>query len=534
MKLPSEVHWNAKEYNGFSSLIKDYLTQQASTFEFYSLFPGEKELQIQAEKKLKQYRHRAVTAEALEKQLSGLELSPAQSRNLKKLREPNSVTITTGHQLNLMTGPVYLLYKITQVVRCADYMNSRQSEFYYIPLFWMATEDHDFEEINHFYYREQKISWERDFGGPVGRMKLTGIRAVFEEFFKLLPDSESGDEIRKMVEKSYFDSSTLTEATRKLVQLLFGESGLLMIDGDDVELKKLMIPAFEEDLIKHTAFHEIESTNRRLEKKGYGIQVHPREINLFYLLGDDVRERIVKEKGVYRVLNTELRFTEEEILNELKSHPDRFSPNVILRPLFQETILPNLAYTGGFGESAYWLQLKSFFESQKIPFPIIIARNSMLLISRKQRSRLERLDVSYKSLFLPKHKWINSNVMAHSQTDINFNGYRENLEKMFDELDTKAVQTDVTFSRMVDAERCRQLKGLDRMIKRLEKAERRKQSDRYSRLEKIYGELFPLNNLQERVENFSVFRVECGSRLNPLIYETIHPIEFRFIVKTIS
>ena len=532
METIQSIRWNAGEYGKFSTLVRDYMNERQTTSDFYNRFPSEDSLVKQTKDKLKSFKNREILCDSLEKQLSFLELTEPQTENLEKLRKDNTVTITTGHQLNLFTGPVYIFYKILQVVKCCDYMNDRHPEFNFVPIFWMATEDHDFEEINHFCFRCKGYSWERDFGGATGRMNLDGIHKVFEEFFQDLPDSRHADELKQLARDSYLSSKTLTEATQRLIHELFGRFGLLMVDGDDRELKKLMIPAFEEDLIHNTAFKKIGETNHKLAENHYNIQVNPREINLFYLEGDSIRERIVFENGKFKVLNTQIEFSEQEIKEELKNYPEKFSPNVILRPLFQETILPNIAYIGGFGELSYWLQLKSFFEAMNIDYPLAIGRNSLMVISSKQRETLEKLSIDFSELLLPIQEIINRNVIDNSETDIDFDKYEEMLTQMFAELEEKAVKTDVTFSKMVDAQKTKQLKGLEKMFKRLQRAERKRQTDRVEKIESVYKKLFPKNKLQERVDNFSEFHLEYGFHFIDEIYDEINPIDFCFTIKT--
>ncbi len=533
MELLKKVSWDAKKYGKFSPLIRDYLNGAEETFSLYAEFPSESGLISQAKEKLQNYQHREVTYQALKNQLSNLGLSLKQTENLEKFRLSNSVTITTGHQLNLLTGPLYFFHKILQVLKSCEVMNQNHPEFNFIPVFWMATEDHDFEEINHFYFKNQKFVWQKEAVGAVGRLNLDGIETVFQNFFQYLPESLNAKSLRELIESSYLSSKTLTEATKKLVHQLFGERGLLLIDGDDKELKKLMIPAFEEDLLENTAFQIIEKTNQHLSENNYSIQVNPREINLFYLGEGNIRERIVLENGSYQILNSAFSFSKEEILQELNSNPEKFSPNVILRPLYQETILPNICYIGGSGEIAYWLQLKAFFDSQNVLFPMISVRNSLLLLSEKQHSKLEKLNLGYEDLFLPLYELVNQNVRENSDSDIDFEVYESQLQKIFDELDTKATQTDVSFSKMVNAQRTKQLKGLEKMKKRLLRAEKIKHSERVERIETLYSELFPNGNLQERITNFSEFWLEYGLDLIEMIYYEIQPVEFRFTIKTL-
>jgi len=533
LELLKKISWDAGLYGKFSSLIRDYLKQSNETSSFYKAFPSESNLILQAKEKLQVYQNRETTYLALKNQLAHLELSPKQMENLEKFRLSNTVTITTGHQLNLLTGPLYFFHKILQVLKSCEEMNQNHPEFNFIPIFWMATEDHDFEEINHFYFKNQKFTWEKQTKGAVGRLNLEEIETVFQNFFQYLPDSANANSLKELIEKSYLNAENLTEATQKLVHQIFGEMGLLMIDGDDKNLKKLMIPAFEEDLLKNTAFKKVSETNENFVQKNYSVQVNPREINLFYLGKGNIRERIVCTNGFYEVLNSEIKFSKEEIIKELHSNPERFSPNVILRPLYQETILPNISYIGGSGEIAYWLQLKSFFDSQQVLFPLISVRNSLLFLTEKQHSKMEKLNLSYEDLLLPLYELVNRNVKENSDSEINFDVYESNLRKIFDELDTKATQTDVSFSKMVNAQRTKQLKGLERMKKRFLKAEKTKHSERVERIEILYSELFPNGNLQERITNFSEFWLEYGADFKEKIYQEIHPFGFRFTIKTL-
>lgn len=533
MNLPDTTRFDANEYGKFSSLIRDYLSENEKVKEFYDLFPGEENLVLQAKRKLETYQNREILHASLVQQLSSLDLSDLQKENLAKLELSNTVTITTGHQLNLFTGPLYFFYKILQTIKSCNFLSQKHPEFHFVPIFWMATEDHDFEEINHFYFRNQKFQWNRPTEGAVGRMNLDGIQEVFKMFLDCLPDSKNARELNQLIQNSYLSSTNLTEATRKLVQILFSEFGLLMIDGDDRELKKLMTPAFEEDLTKQTAFTKVTETIQKFEELGYDAQVNPREINLFYLGESGKRERILQDGNRYKINHSKLEFSQEEILSELKNHPENFSPNVILRPLYQETILPNIAYIGGTGEMAYWLELKSFFESQKVPFPVLMVRNSALILSEKQKSKLEKLSISYSDLFQPLFQLVNQNIQENSDVSIDFSQYESELEQIFSELEQKAKQTDLSFSKMVQAQRKKQLDGLEKMKKRLLKAEKRRHSERVERIEILYAELFPNGNLQERISNFSEFYMEYGVDFVKEMYKVMEPIDFQFAIKTL-
>ncbi len=203
-----------------------------------------------------------------------------------------------------------------------------------------------------------------------------------------------------------------------------GRSG----SGDDLGLKTLFIPYVKEELTKQTCFKEVIETNVSLGAS-YPIQVNPREINLFYL-DKELRERILIEEGLYKVNNTELIFTKDQIMDLLRDSPEKFSPNVLMRPLYQEVILPNLCYIGGGGEMAYWMQLMNFFERVSVPFPILLLRNSVLIVDEKQAQKLHALHISEDEIFLSQNDLVRKKVKEISDLKIDFSEQRSDLEKM--------------------------------------------------------------------------------------------------------
>lgn len=524
---------DANQYRKFSSLISAYLNQKENVRDLYTAYPEAENLYNQAQSKLKQYQNRDIVYNALKKQLSELDLYPKQIEYLEKFKLSNTVTVTTGHQLNLMTGPMYFFYKILQTIRCCEELNQHYPNVNFVPIFWMATEDHDFEEINHFYSQNQLFTWSKTTSGPVGKLNLEDLEACLQEFIKVLPESNRKKEIQSLISETYLNSKNLTEATRKLVHQLLGERGILMLDGDDPELKKLMIPHFSDELLHQTSFQKVTETNQKLDSQDFNLQVHPREINLFYIGNGELRERIVRNKDKFEVLNTSIKFSEKEILEELEQHPEKFSPNALLRPFYQENILPNIAYIGGAGEIAYWLQLKSYFDQQQVLFPILIVRNSALLLTEKQFNKIQQLQIDSETLFQPLYQIVNKKIKAESPLNSALDTYEKQLKEMFDELANEAYKTDSSFLDMVEAQRTKQLKGLESLHKRMIRAEKIRQQAQVEKIENLYKEIFPLGNLQERFVNFTEFWMHSGSQFVDEIYREIHPWKFQFIIKTL-
>jgi bacillithiol biosynthesis cysteine-adding enzyme BshC len=309
---------------------------------------------------------------------------------------------------------------------------------------------------------------------------------------------------------------------------LFGEYGLVIVDGDDVELKRTFAPIVEDELFNSTSFQEVSKTIAEFEKE-YKIQVNPREINLFYLT-DTLRERIIYDGTTFKINNTDIYFSKDELLYELKLHPERFSPNVIMRPLFQEVILPNLCYIGGGGELAYWMELKGFFDKVSIPFPILLLRNSAVLISDKQSQKLNKLEISMEEVFLKQEDLVAKKIKEKSGLEIDFSKQRAQIESHFVHLEEIASHTDKSFVGAVKAQKKKQLNGLDHLEKRLLKAEKRKHQELTDRIKELQDEIFPSQSLQERNTNFSEFYLEYGDDLIPRIKQALQPLQGEFTI----
>ncbi|NNF18328.1 MAG: bacillithiol biosynthesis cysteine-adding enzyme BshC, partial [Flavobacteriaceae bacterium] len=469
----------------FSQLIIDYLDQKDHLKPFYNSYPELASFGSQLQRKSDFFTEEArlTLVRTLQQQYEATPLSPASSRHISMLESSNTFTVVTGHQLNLFTGPLYFLYKIISTINLCDELKNVYPERNFVPVYWMATEDHDFDEINYFNFRGKKIQWNKDASGAVGRLDNQGLQAVFDSFKLELGAGENADRLKDLFRKAYLKHLNLASATRYLVNELFGDYGLVILDGDDVQLKKQFVPYMKKDLEQQLGFKAVTQTIKELEKipQKYGIQVNPREVNYFYLK-DGIRERLEYQDGHYYVLDTDIKFTGEELLKELDQYPERFSPNVMTRPLYQEVVLPNLCYIGGGGELAYWLELKSFFEQAEVPFPILQLRNSVLMISDKQAGKAERLKVKATDLFLKQSSLINKKIREISNIDIDFGPQREQLVQQFSGMYELAEKTDKSFLGAVKAQEVKQLKGLDNLEKRLLKAQKRKLSDQVSRL----------------------------------------------------
>ena len=520
-----------RDTNYFSSLICDYLDESEQIKPFYNRFPKLESFKAQIEEKQSTFQKssRTVLVNALKTQYQKLEVSKLTQQNIDLLENETTFTITTGHQLNLFTGPLYFLYKIVSAINLSKELKEAYPEYNFVPVYWMATEDHDFDEINYFNFKGKKVQWSRQASGAVGRLNTEGLDKVLEVFKASLGFGANASTIKKLFNNAYLDHGNLADATRFLANELFGANGLVIIDADDSDLKSQFAPYVKRELKEQISFAKVSETNDKINDLGFNVQVNPREINLFYLK-EGLRERIVKQHGTYFVNDTDISFTEHEILAELDSHPERFSPNVIMRPLYQEVILPNLCYIGGGGELAYWFQLKSYFKAVEVPFPMLLLRNSALVTTAKQTEKLEKLGISMNELFLNQEELVNQKVKKQSKIDIDFSSQKEHLQNQFKALYKLAKETDKSFIGAVAAQEKKQLKGLTNLEKRLLKAQKRKLNEQISRITEIQNQLFPGQSLQERNLNFSELYLEFGHQLIQQLMLNLQPLKGEFLI----
>ena len=520
-----------RDTNYFSDFICDYLDRRSELNQFYNRFPNFENFKPQIEDKHMSYQanSRNSVVNVLNQQYQNIKLSRATKKNIESLKSKKTFSITTGHQLNLFTGPLYFLYKIISTINLTKQLKAEYPDYNFVPVFWMASEDHDFEEINYFNFKGKKIRWNSNQTGAVGRFNTEGLDAVYEVISSQFGAGQHAEQLKTWFKKAYLEHDNLADATRYIGNELFGEYGLIVLDADHHELKRLFIPQMKKELLEKTAFKNVTEINKKLEALDLRIQVNPREINLFYIK-EGIRERIVEVDGDYSVLETDISWSEEELLNHLEDYPERFSPNVIMRPLYQEVILPNLCYIGGAGEMIYWLQLKRSFEAQAVTFPILLLRNSALIKTQKQAKKLKKLDITNTDLFLKRSSFINKRVRKISNIDIDFSAQVQHLVQQFEHLYELADQTDKSFIGAVKAQEVKQIKGLKHLEKRLLTAQKRKLADQIERATDLQEQLFPNQSLQERNLNFSELYLEFGDELIPKLIEELEPLKAEFTI----
>jgi bacillithiol synthase len=413
--------------------------------------------------------------------------------------------------------------KIGSVLNLARQLNVRYPDQHVVPVFITGGEDHDFAEINHMHLYGKTVTWEAEAGGPVGEMSTATLDDALAQLKDILGSSDRAEAAYQRIEKHFKAHDNYGLATIALVNDLFGRFGLVTIGMNRPDFKRRFLPIMREELFEQPSQHYVEKAQRELEAIGYSGQAYAREINLFYLRPGH-RDRIVYEAGSYRVLNSGLSFSPEEMATELEAHPERFSPNVIMRPLFQECILPNLAYIGGGGELAYWLERKAQFAHFKLNFPMLIRRNSALWIDKGSYKRMQKLDLSVEQLFTDVETLVKEYVRENTENELDLAKEKQQLSDLFDAIAEKARSIDPTLAKAVEAEYTRQAKTVDNLEGRLMRAEKQRYEVGINQLRSLKDKLFPNGGLQERYDNFLPFYLAKGDEFFDLLVEHLDPL----------
>lgn len=519
-----------RQTSAFTSVVLDYIDQATELRPFYKHNVTIRGIEEAISERDQFSSNREVLVTELKNQYKGVNTSEAVLANIEKLLAGNTYTITTAHQNNLFTGPLYFIYKILHVIKLSDHLNKLYTDKQFVPVFYMGSEDADLEELNHIYLNKEKLVWHTKQTGAVGRMSID------KELISLIDKMEGqlvvlpyGDQLIKMLRDSYAEGRTMAEASFRFINELFAEYGLVVLQPDNAALKSLLKPLFEDDLLNQTASAVVEKTAVALEDAGYKVQANPREINLFYLEGDR-RDRIEKINDEWRVLNSDTRFNKEQLFEELNAHPEKFSPNVILRGIYQETILPNVAFIGGGGETAYWLQLKNLFEKYQLPFPVLVLRNSFLLIESKWADKIEKLGFSPEDIFMEEQDLMNQLVRRESKLPTELNGSVKELEDLYENFRSQASNIDPTLGTHVEALKAGVVKKIRELEKKMLRAERRKFTDQQRQLHNIKEQLFPGDELQERRENVCYYYAKWGREFIRGLCENSLGLEQEFVV----
>lgn len=517
----------------FSKIVTDYLVQADTVRPFFVHTPDIQGIKEAIAARQSFQTPRTVLVKALDEQYAQITTSALVQQQIQSLLSEKTFTVVTAHQPNIFTGPLYFIYKILHAIQLADVLKKEMPDLHFVPVYYMGSEDADLDELGHIHIDGQPLTWKTNQTGAVGRMKadkkLLELLAAIEGQTGVLP---YGKELTAIFRKAYVEGRSIQEATLYLVNELFGRFGLVVLIPDQAKLKQCFASVIEKELLEGFSHTIVSKTIRELEKN-YKVQAGGREINLFYLI-DNQRERIEKDVDGFSVPALGLHFTPKQIREELQQHPERFSPNVILRGAFQETILPNIAFIGGGGELAYWLELKEVFAAIDVPYPVLVLRNSFLILTAEQEKRMEQLALDTTRIFQKSDLLLNVLVNERTSKQLTIKNELHRLEALYREIEQIAANVDQTLAPHVRALEVQAIKKIQELEKKMLRAEKRKFETEERQLNQFKQQLFPNNSLQERIDNLSGWYSRYGSAWIDMLMAQSLALENEFSIVVIA
>lgn len=513
----------------FSKIVLDYLASLKQLQPFYTHPVSLAGIKGAMEDHKKYSTDRKLLVNELKNQYQNMTVPEKVGQNINLLLSNNTFTITTAHQPNIFTGHLYFIYKIFHTVRLAAFLKKEVPDCNFVPVFYMGSEDADLEELGHIYINGVKHEWKTNQTGAIGRMKVDkALIKILDVIAGEITVYPFGEEIIDLMKACYTEDSTIELATFKLINTLFGKYGLIVLLPDNPALKKTFIPVVEKELAEGFSHKLVKETASTFHKE-YKVQASGRELNLFYLK-DDLRERIVAENLKFKIQNSKLEFSKVGMAEELKGHPENFSPNVILRPVFQGMILPDIAFIGGGGEIAYWLELKKVFEAVNVPFPVLVLRNSFMIVEKNHRADAAKLGFTVNDLFKTENELLNELVKRVSEVRLNLEMEKQALHQFYTKLKATAGAVDITLQPHTEALQKKALDKLEALEKKMLRAEKKKFEAQQRQLHKLKEQLFPLDGLQERIENLMSFYARWGKDFLDAVFENSLALEQEFVI----
>lgn len=520
------THLSYSETGYFSTIVSEYVRGSDALRPFYKHPPTREGLAAALAVRKNFATDRELLTSQLKEQYRDTPLAGKLDENIALLGQANTFTVCTAHQPAIFTGNLFFIYKILHAVRLAEYLAMEFPGHHFVPVYYMGSEDADLDELGHVFLNGEKLEWQARQKGAIGRMHTRGLDKLLERIQGELSVQPHGEELLSMLRDCYLGDTDIQTATLKLVNHLFGEYGLVVVIPDSAAFKRALIPVFEDELFNQRSVALVEETNTALQAQ-FKVQAHPRDINLFYLQGD-IRARITREGQQWQVVDTGIVFDEASLRAELQDHPERFSPNVILRGLMQETILPNIAFIGGGGELAYWMQLRAVFGQYQVPYPVLVVRNSFMIVEKRYRDLMKKLRISITDIFRGENELLTAMVKRESDKQLTLADEISDATQYYEQLKTVAASVDETLSGHVAALQTRAIRPLQELEKKILRAEKRKFDTERRQLSQLKQALFPNNNLQERVDNFMPFYAEWGSDFIDMVYRHSLALEQRF------
>lgn len=529
--IASQVSYVPVQETGyFSKLVNDYVHGDEGLKSFYGFEINDAGLKSAIEGRKAFPVDRELLYTVIREQYEGIELNDAVKANLELLRADNTFTVCSAHQPNLMTGYLYFIYKIVHSVKLAAHLKTLDPNADFVPVFYIGAEDNDFDELGHFRFDGKAFDWKTAQTGAVGMMSVDEpLERLIKDLLPLLgPAGVSEKYVRNTILTAYKRGNSIAMATRILINDLLGFLGVIVLDANDARLKRKFVPVIKEEVLRPKAFEIVRQDSDRLNET-YKAQAFFRPINFFYLK-EGLRERIEYINNEYLVLNTDLKFSATEMAAEIEAHPERFSPNVILRGLYQESILPDIAFIGGGSEVAYWMQLKNIFHHYGVFYPAVVLRQSAVVLDHKTAATQVKAGLDDHKMFRKTAELVDELVQAEKEEQWSLAAYQETLEQWRSDLSEKYAQLDKNLEGSVQSVLAKVTTQFDILDKKINRAVKKGLEIQVDRIYSFKEHAFPNDSLQERYETFLPHYLNYGQQFFEDLYQHTDPYGKQFLV----
>jgi bacillithiol synthase len=518
-----------------SRLYTDYVSDFEKVRKYYSVsFSDDNELRSHFEKVAANINpRRSELVELLRSQNSRLNNSTEHPALLELLGRENAVCVVTGQQVGLFCGPLYTLFKTISAIKLAGELKERFPEFEFVPVFWLEGDDHDLEESNHIHLlnassevvRVEAIftNGETDNLKPLSEIRFdASVEQVFQQIDALLPVTEFKAALMQMLTSSYKEGETYTTAFAATLTRVLGKNTILFLDPFDTAAKRMLKPIFEKEFQSFPrTSEEVIRQSAELEED-YHVQVKPRVLNLFYL--DEGNRRGLEPIGNgFSLRGTKRKLMPEQVRTILESRPESFSPNVVLRPICQDYILPTAAYVAGPGEIAYFAQLKGVYRHFNVEMPPLFPRASATIMEKRIAKVMEKYQLTLSDAFGDFESVMKKALAAASPENIpgEFEKITARVREVIAGLDTLIERVDPTLKGTLDSTASRMLHHLQHLEEKTTAAYRRKNEQVLLQTKKFQQSLFPNREMQERVLNFTYFYNKYGEEFVEMLFREL-------------
>ncbi len=476
--------------------------------------------------------------EIIKKQYQKVSPSDKTNANIAKLSKKNTVAIFTGQQLGLVGGPLYTIYKIFTAIKLSEYLSEKFTGFNFVPVFWLAGDDHDFEEVTNLKFidknNELKKIYYYDFNnkeankGSIGNLKFgNSINDFKTEIKSSIRETEFSKKFFKLLDKILVEGKTFKDSFFDLIFKIFDDAGLIIFNPQDSEIKELLKPIFLKELNDFNIHSsEVLLTSADLDEN-YHTQVKVKPINLFYS-NETGRHLIEPVNDEFRLKGKRKHITKEEMFELLEKFPERFSPNVLLRPVCQDYLFPTGFYIAGPGEISYFAQVMPLYKNYNVSQPIIYPRASATIVESNIAKILMKFNLSVKDFFAGE-KTLKENVLntlSSNNVETIFYTATKSIEESLTKLTEQLSFIDNTIGEVSNKNKEKILNQLKVLQTKALKGEENKYSAAMRQLKKAQNILYPNNNLQERELSIVNFINKYGTDFFDWLFNELEINEF--------